>query len=96
LDQRCCRIRIGQLCSLRYSKRPLSRPRVIPLHLTDNTSKVTLNDYNYYASGRQNLLYALFKLELKRRQCLFSTCTLELIWPRKDMVTIEVPIKLPE
>ena len=57
---------------------------------------MTLNDYHYYASGRQNCMYALFKIELKRRQCLFSTCTLELIWPRKDMVTIEVPIRVPE
>lgn len=58
--------------------------------------KVTFNDYHYYASGRQNCMYALFKIELKRRQCLFSTCTLELIWPRKDMVTIEVPIRVPD
>ena len=58
--------------------------------------KVTFNEYHYYASGRQNCLYALFKIELKRRQCLFSTCTLELIWPRKDMVTIEVPIRVSD
>jgi len=58
--------------------------------------KVTLNDYNYYASGRVNCMYALFKVELKRRQCLFSMCTLELIWPRKDMVTIEIPIRVPD
>jgi hypothetical protein len=29
-------------------------------------------------------MYALFKIELKKRQCLFSTCTLEMIWPKKD------------
>lgn len=41
-------------------------------------------------------MYALFKIELKKRHCLFSTCTLELIWPKKDTVTIEVPIRIPE
>lgn len=41
-------------------------------------------------------MYALFKYDLKKRQCFFSTCTLELIWPRKDMVTIEIPIRVPE
>lgn len=58
--------------------------------------KVTFNEYHYYASGRQNCMYALFKIELKKRQCLFSTCTMELIWPRKDMVTIEVPVRVPD
>jgi Protein of unknown function (DUF1682) len=58
--------------------------------------KVTFNDYYYYASGRQHCKYALFKIELKKRQCLFSTCTMEMIWPKRDMVTIEVPIVIPE
>lgn len=42
------------------------------------------------------MLYALFKLELKKRQDLFSTLTMELIWPKKDQVTIEIPIAVPE
>lgn len=40
-------------------------------------------------------MYALFKIELKKRQCLFSTCTLEMIWPKKDQVIVEVPIRVP-
>ena len=58
--------------------------------------KVSFSDYHYYASGRQNIIYALFKIELKKRQCLFSTLTMELIWPKRDMVIIEAPIKVPE
>lgn len=57
---------------------------------------MSFNDYHYYASGRENCIYALFKIELKKRQCLFSTCTLEMIWPKKDLVHIEVPIRVPE
>lgn len=41
-------------------------------------------------------MYALFKIELKKRQCLFSTSTLEMIWPKKDQVVVEVPIRVPE
>jgi Protein of unknown function (DUF1682) len=58
--------------------------------------KVTFNDYYYYASGRQNCMYALFKIDLKKRQCLFSTLTMELIWPKRDLIHIEVPLKFGE
>jgi hypothetical protein len=58
--------------------------------------KITFNDYHFYASGRQNCLYALIKYDLKKRQCLFSSCTMEMIWTKKDLVHIEIPIKVPE
>lgn len=58
--------------------------------------KISFNDYYYYASGRQHCMYALFKIDLRKRQCLFSTLTMELIWPKRDLVHIEVPIKLEE
>jgi|LauGreDrversion4_2_1035121.scaffolds.fasta_scaffold287698_2 hypothetical protein len=58
--------------------------------------KITFNDYHFYASGRQNCLYALIKYDLKKRQCLFSTCVMEMIWAKKDLVHIEIPIKVPE
>lgn len=41
-------------------------------------------------------MYALFRIELKKRQCLFSTLTMELIWPKRDLVHIEVPLKIAE
>lgn len=41
-------------------------------------------------------MYALFRIELKKRQCLFSSCSLEMIWPKKDQVVVEVPIRVPE
>jgi Protein of unknown function (DUF1682) len=58
--------------------------------------KITFNDYHFYASGRQNCLYALIKYDLKKRQCLFSTLTMEMIWTKRDLVHIEIPIKVPE
>lgn len=38
----------------------------------------------------------MYKIDLKKRQCVFSTLTLELLWPKKDQVFIEIPIKVPE
>ena len=57
---------------------------------------MTFNEYLYYASGRQNMMYSLFRIDLKKRQCLFSSLSLELVWPKRDQVTIEVPIRVPE
>lgn len=36
------------------------------------------------------------KYDLKKRQDLFSTFGMELIWSKKDLVHIEIPIKVPE
>lgn len=58
--------------------------------------KVTFNEYLYYASGRQNCMYSLFHLDLKKRQCLFSTFSIEMFWPKRDQVIIDVPIRVPE
>jgi hypothetical protein len=41
-------------------------------------------------------MYSLFRIDLKKRQCLFSTLSLEMIWPKRDQVTIEIPIRVPE
>ena len=38
----------------------------------------------------------MFKIDLKRRQCLFTSLFLDLIWPSKDIVTIDIPIDVPE
>jgi len=38
----------------------------------------------------------LFKFDLKKRQCLFTTLGFELIWPKKDHVIIEIPISVSE
>ena len=41
-------------------------------------------------------MFALFNVELKKRQCLFTTLTLDLIWPQKDILTIDIPIHMPD
>ena len=37
----------------------------------------------------------MFKFELKHRQCLFTSLCMDLIWPSKDIVTIDIPIDIP-
>jgi hypothetical protein len=58
--------------------------------------KLSYNEYHYYASGRVNCLYALFKFDLKKRHCLFTTVGMDIIWPTRDHVFVEVPIDVPE
>lgn len=58
--------------------------------------KISYNEYHYYASGRQNCMYALFKFDLKNRHDLFTSFTMDIISPKKDLVVIEIPIVVPE
>ncbi|CDW86415.1 UNKNOWN [Stylonychia lemnae] len=58
--------------------------------------KISYSEYLYFASGRQNCHYALFKFDLKKRQCLFTTLGFEIIWPKKDQVIVEIPISVGE
>ena len=61
-----------------------------------NLEKLSYSDYHYYASGRKNTFFALFKIELKRRQCLFTTVGMNMIWPTKDRVIVEIPLNIDE
>mmetsp|Transcript_38504 Transcript_38504/g.28350 ORF Transcript_38504/g.28350 Transcript_38504/m.28350 type:complete len:403 (+) Transcript_38504:10-1218(+) len=58
--------------------------------------KTSYSEFLFYASGRVNTLYALFKFELRKRHCLFTSCCFDLVWPSKDLVTIDIPISVPE
>jgi len=41
-----------------------------------------------------NCYYAWFKLELKKRQCLFSSTVWELVSPYRDSLIVEVPVQV--
>jgi hypothetical protein len=38
----------------------------------------------------------MFKIELKHRQCLFTSFFIDLLWPSKDIVTVDIPISVPD
>lgn len=50
------------------------------------------SDYEYFASGRKNCLYAHFRLALRRRHCLLTSCTYDIFYGTADTLTIEAPI----
>ena len=49
--------------------------------------------YRFFASGRYNCGYAIVSFELRKRQDIISDFFLRLVWPDKDKLTIEIPIK---
>lgn len=52
------------------------------------------SEYEYFASGRRNCLYADFKLAMRRRHCLLTTYTYDLFYGTPDTLTVEIPIDL--
>jgi len=52
------------------------------------------SDYEYFASGRKNCLYAHFKLALRHRHCLLTSLTYDMFYGTTDTLTIEVPLDL--
>jgi hypothetical protein len=42
------------------------------------------------------VFYALFKIDLKKRHCMLTTLGMDIVWPKKDQVIIEIPINAPE
>lgn len=53
------------------------------------------SEFTYYASGRQNCFYSLFKMEMLRRHCILSTFITEQLQPSKDILTVDIPIRFP-
>ena len=51
-------------------------------------------DYEYFASGRKNVYYVESQVGLKKRHCLFSSLTFDLLYGNTDKVTINIPLDL--
>ena len=51
--------------------------------------QISYNEYQFYASGRNNLHYTHFMLDLKKRQDLLSMMLLNFLWPERDQLFIE-------
>jgi len=52
------------------------------------------NCFKFYASGRQNCIYFLTTIELKKRQDLITMAIFNLIWPERDRISIEIPLDI--
>ena len=51
-------------------------------------------EYDYFASGRKNCFYTMFKLGLRRRHCLITANIMDAYVGKTDTLTIEIPIDL--
>ncbi len=60
-----------------------------------NTSlnQILFNEFEFYASGRDNCKYILINYVMKKRQDMFSNQILGLIWPTEDQVFLEIGIE---
>jgi len=55
--------------------------------------ETSYSEWTYYASGRQNCHYALFRYEMNRRHCLFSRVIMETVLPPPgDTLVVDVPL----
>lgn len=54
--------------------------------------QISYSDFQFYTSGRCNMHWAYFKLELKRRQDLFTSLCIDPFFPTKDRLIIDIPI----
>jgi hypothetical protein len=82
-----------ELCPLRIH--PVSIPcSRVSVFSNNACRKLSYNEYHFFASGRQNCLFALFKIELKKRHSILSTFLLDLFSASEDLVYIDIPIQV--
>lgn len=79
---------------------PLIREQFAYVGMEDGTMKVGLestswSEFTFYASGRKNCFYSLYKLDLQKRHCFFSRFCLGMISPSSDLLTVDIPILFP-
>lgn len=55
--------------------------------------ETSYSEFSFYASGRKNCFYAMFKLDLCRRHCLLSRYAFEPLYGSDDVLNVEIPIR---
>lgn len=53
------------------------------------------SEFTFYASGRKNCFYSLYKLDLDNRHCFFSRFVLGWLYQPKDLLTVDIPVLFP-
>ena len=57
-------------------------------------SQITYDEFEYYATGRDNMGYVFVNLRTKKRQDAFTGAFLGLIWPSQDRIIMDIPIEI--
>lgn len=55
----------------------------------------SFSEFTFYASGRRNAFYALFKLEMFKRHCVFSRWLVDKLYSPGDVLTVDIPVRFP-
>ena len=55
--------------------------------------ETSYSEYTFYASGRKNCFYTLFKLDLQKRQCLLSKLVYQNVYEINDTITLDIPVR---
>lgn len=63
--------------------------------MIDGCRYTSWSEFTFYASGRKNCFYSLYKLDLDKRHCFFSSYVLGLLSPAQDILTVDMPIRYP-
>ena len=63
--------------------------------LNTEIEQTSWSEFTFYASGRKNCFYSLYKLELDKRHCFFSRYVLGLLGAGQDVLTVDIPILFP-
>lgn len=53
------------------------------------------SEFTFYASGRKNCFYALFKLDMFKRHCVLSRWVVDKMYSSGDILTVDIPIRFP-
>jgi len=53
------------------------------------------SEFTFYASGRKNCFYALFKLDMYKRHCVLSNWFVDKMYSPGDVLTVDIPIRFP-
>ena len=53
----------------------------------------SFSEFTFYASGRRNCFYALFKLDMYKRHCVFSNWIVDKMYSPGDVLTVDIPIR---
>ena len=76
---------------------PLIRENFAYVGMDDGRDNVEMeqtswSEYTFYASGRKNCFYSLYKLDMDKRHCFFSRFCLGLLNGSSDVLTVDIPI----
>lgn len=78
---------------------PIFQQNFAHLGFEQNVNTIKLHqaaytEYQFYATGRQNVEFVDVKIELEHRQCIFSSLLLQPLLKYQDLIKVQLPIQV--